>query len=120
MGRLIEAEAKIEDFIVYLNKGDCIGYGLFCDKSICGFIWAYPYQFREERRLYISEIHIRENYRNKGYGKLLLEAVEAEAKENGLGALYLHAEASNKSAIRFYESCGYEKERIQLRKELTS
>ncbi len=113
-----EAEAKIDEFIAYLEKDECIGYGLFHENRVCGYIWAYPHQFREERRMYISEIHIEENYRNRGYGKMLLEAVEAKAKEKGLGALYLHAEADNKSAIRLYESCGYIEERIQLRKEI--
>jgi ribosomal protein S18 acetylase RimI-like enzyme len=40
------------------------------------------------------------------------------ARKLGYGAIYLHAEGNNEGAIRLYESEGFEKERIQLRKGL--
>lgn len=68
--------------------------------------------------MYVSEIRIKEKYRNRGGGSQLLRLVEDKAKEQGLGAMYLHAEAQNKAARRLYEDCGYMEERIQMRKEL--
>lgn len=108
---------KIGDFISHLEKDAAIGYGLFEDTDLCGYIWAYPHRFREENRMYVNEIRVREDCRGKGYGKALLTFVEAKAKEQGIGAVYLHAEASNPDTIRFYESVGYHPERIQFRKE---
>ena len=113
-----EAVIKIEGFINHLKNNTCIGYGLFHEDEICGYIWAYPHQFREESRMYINEIRIREDYRNSGYGKALIKLVEESAKEMGIGALYIHAEANNPSAIRLYESIGYMMERVQFRKEV--
>lgn len=114
-----EAYEKIGDFIAHLEVGTCVGFGLFEDKQICGFIWAYPHQFREENRMYINEIRVKEIYRNKGYGVALLGMVEKIARETGIGAVYLHAEANNSSAINFYEASGFERERYQFRKEIT-
>ena len=113
-----EAEIKIEGFINHLKNNTCVGYGLFQDDEICGFIWAYPHQFREENRMYINEIRIKDEYRGKGYGKALLKLVEEKAKEMGIGALYIHAEADNPGAIGLYETAGFIVERVQLRKEV--
>lgn len=113
-----DAYKKIGDFIEHLKGHKAIGYGAFEDKLLCGFIWAYPHQFREENRMYVNEIRVREEYRNRGVGSQLLRLVEDGAKRQGLGAIYLHAETGNKDARRLYESCGYIEERVQLRKEI--
>ena len=113
-----EARIKIEGFINHLRNNTCIGYGVFREDEICGYIWAYPHRFREENRMYVNEIRIRNEYRNRGYGKVLLKLVEEKAKEMGIGALYIHAEADNPDAIRLYETVGYVAERLQLRKEI--
>ncbi|MBR4205254.1 MAG: GNAT family N-acetyltransferase [Clostridia bacterium] len=113
-----EAYEKIGDFIRYLDAGEAIGYGLFEKAEICGYIWAYPHQFREEKRVYVNEIRIREDCRGQGYGKELLRLVEERAKEMGINAVYLHAEANNPSAVGFYHANGYEEERVQFRKEI--
>lgn len=114
-----EANEKIEGFVNHLNNNTCVAYGVFREDEICGYIWAYPHQFREERRMYVNEIRIKDEYRNRGYGKALLELVEQRAAEMGIGALYIHAEANNPDVIRLYESVGYVTERVQLRKEIT-
>lgn len=113
-----EAGIKIEGFVNHLKNRTCVGYGLFVEDEICGYIWAYPHQFREEKRMYINEIRIKEGFRNKGYGKALLQLVEEKAREMGIGALYIHAEADNPGSIRLYETKGYTVERVQLRKVL--
>lgn len=114
-----DARKKIEDFIYHLEHGTCVGYGAFHEDGICGFVWAYPHQFREERRMYVSELRVAKPFRKRGIGTQLLELVERDARRMGIGALYLHAETDNPNAISLYESIGYEAERIQLRKELT-
>ena len=93
-------------------------YGAFYNEIIVGFIWAYPHQFREENRMYVSEIRVKEEYRSRGIGKSLLKTVESIAKEKGFPAIYLHAEANNQDARRFYVNCQYKEERIQFRKEI--
>ncbi len=113
-----DANKKIEDFMIHLQNNTCVAYGLFREDEICGFIWAYQHQFREEKRMYVNEIHIKDEYRNMGYAKALLQLVEEKAKEMGIGAVYLHAEASSLAALGLYESTGFVVERVQLRKEV--
>ncbi len=114
-----EAALKIDGFVNHLRNNTCIAYGLFQEDEICGYIWAYPHRFREEDRMYINEVRIKEEYRNKGYGKALLKLVEERAMEMGIDALYIHAEADNPGSIRLYEAVGYVAERVQLRKKVT-
>lgn len=113
-----EAAVKIEGFINHLRNHTCIAYGLFHEDEICGYIWAYPHRFREEDRMYINEVRIKEGYRSQGYGRELLALVEERAKEMGIDALYIHAEANNPGSIRLYEAVGYVAERVQLRKKV--
>ena len=101
-----DAYEKVGQFIDHLEADTCVGFAAFDGDELCGFVWAYPHQFRGEQRMYVSEIRVREDYRGKGIGRL------------GIGALYLHAEADNPDAIKFYESLGFQAERVQLRKDV--
>ena len=113
-----EAFEKVGDFIDHLENGTAIAYGLFDGDELYGYVRAYPHRFREENRLYVNEIRIREGWRRKGYGKELLKLIEDKSKEMGLSAVYLHAEANNPGALMFYHNMGYDVERMQLRKEM--
>ena len=115
---LDDARDKIDSLAQHLAKNTCVAYGAFHEDALCGFVWAYPHRFREEPRMYVSEIRVAEDWRNRGIGTQLLECVEDKTRELGIGAIYLHAEADNPDAIRLYESIGYRTERLQLRKEL--
>ena len=96
-----EAEAKTEGFIDHLENNECISFGAFENGEMIGFIWAYPHKFREENRMYVNEIRVREGCRHKGVGKSLLSAVEAKTKEMGLPAIYLTQRRITKSAWAF-------------------
>lgn len=113
-----DAFEKIGDFIGHLENHEAVSYGVFKKDELCGYVWAYPHKFREENRMYVNEIRIRDDCRGGGYGKELLKRVEETAKEMGISALYLHAEADNLEAIKKYRSFGYAEERIQFRKAL--
>ncbi len=115
---LTEARKKTEEFIRHLSNNTCIGYGVFNHDTILGFIWAYPYPFRKENRMYVNEIRIREDFRKNGLGSVLLKKVEEKAKKMGINTIYLHAEAYNAEAIKFYQFNGYSEERIQYSKKI--
>ena len=113
-----EAETKIQSMIAHMMEGSAIVYGCFDNSKLLGYLWAYEMKFREEQRIYISEAYIEQSVRRQGFGSSLFEAIECEAKERGIPALYLHAEADNKEAIQLYERKGFRSERIQFRKAL--
>ena len=113
-----DAEIKIRSMITHIDDGSAIVYGCLDGDKILGYIWAYRISFRDEDRVYVSEVHVSEKCRGQGMGHLLLAAVEDEAREMGVSALYIHTEADNTGAIRLYEREGYRMERVQLRKPL--
>lgn len=113
-----EAYEKMNDLIGHLRDNTAVVFGAFDGEEIVAFIWSYVHQFREENRMYVSEIRVKEEYRGRGIGKELLGLVEGKARELGLGAIYLHAEAGNWKARKLYEACGYVEERIQMRKDI--
>ena len=115
---LDQAYEKIGDLIAHLTDKSCIAYGAFEADELIGYIWAYRHPFREETRMYINELSVRSDYRGRGIGTALMNMVEEWAKIMDLPALYIHAEATSPDALRLYESLGYAKERIQLRKEI--
>lgn len=113
-----DALAKICDLKAYVTDGNAIVYGAFLEKQLIAYVWSYRHQFREEDRIYISEIHVDEEWRSFGIGKRLLRAVEKAAFNRKIEAVYIHAEAGNTRAISLYEREGFRPERVQLRKAL--
>lgn len=113
-----EAYEKIGSLIDHLRDCTATVFGAFEDDELIAFIWAYVHHFREENRMYVSEIRVKEEYRKLGIGNQMLRLAEEKARELGIGAMYLHTEANNPEAIEFYKAAGYCEERIQMRKEI--
>lgn len=115
-----DAENKCEELYDYLSHENAIVYGAIISHRLVGFIWAYQYSFRDDKnRVYVSILHVDKEFRNQKIGYFLLNSVEIETKTQKLGSIFLHAEAINEGAIRFYKKMGYELERVQLVKECT-
>lgn len=55
----------------------------------------------------INNIAVLPEYRRKGYGRLLLEALIAYGKEHNLSFLTLEVRESNEGAISLYRSMGF-------------
>ncbi|MCF0137044.1 MAG: GNAT family N-acetyltransferase [Oscillospiraceae bacterium] len=113
-----DAENKIRSMISHIADGSAIVYGSIGDGELLGYIWAYRISFRDEDRVYVSEVHVSEKCRGQGTGHQLLAAVEEEARKMKVPALYIHTEADNSGAIKLYEREGYRMERVQMRKPL--
>ncbi|MDP3386725.1 MAG: GNAT family N-acetyltransferase [Eubacteriales bacterium] len=113
-----EAKKKIAILIGYLEVDQAIVLGCFKEENLVAYLWSYVHFFREEKRIYISEIYVDSNWRNMGIARELLNKIERIAIESHINALYLHVEAQNIGALQLYQSEGYLTERIQLRKGL--
>lgn len=113
-----QAAEKTEELYAYAEADKAIALGAFDENKMVGFLWAYAYPFREDKnRLYVSILHVNAAYRNQRIGTKLIRTIEEIAKDCGYGGIYLHTEASNDGARRFYENMGYVKERIQYVKK---
>ncbi|EOA18152.1 hypothetical protein CARUB_v10006619mg [Capsella rubella] len=75
------------------------------DVVVAGFVLFFPNYlgFLSTHGLYIEDIYVREPYRGKGFGSMLLSAVAKQAVKMGYGRIEWVA---NVNALKFYEQMG--------------
>ncbi|CAN4109651.1 unnamed protein product [Withania somnifera] len=78
------------------------------DAVVAGFVLFFPNYstFLAKPGFYIEDIFVRECYRRKGFGKMLLSAVAAQAAKMGYGRVEWVVLDWNVNAIKFYEEMG--------------
>ncbi|XP_042014318.1 probable acetyltransferase NATA1-like [Salvia splendens] len=86
------------------NASDVLGH----DVVIGGFVLFFPNYstFLAKPGFYIEDIFVRECYRRRGLGRLLLSAVAAQAAKMGYGRVEWVVLDWNVNAISFYEQMG--------------
>jgi len=73
------------------------------ERNIAGYIVA-----RETAgELHINNVAVREQYRRRGYGAMLLGRVLAEAREKRATAAFLEVRDGNSAAQALYQKCGF-------------
>lgn len=81
-------------------------YGAFCDGKLKGFVSVEPALFGgEQKYLDLSSIHVSQDMRGQGIGKVLFLAAKEWAKKKGAGKLYISAHSSVESQA-FYRAMG--------------
>ncbi|KAL4621491.1 hypothetical protein ACB092_06G232000 [Castanea dentata] len=85
------------------NDKDC-GF----DVVVGGFVLFFPNYstFLGKPGFYVEDLFVRECYRRKGFGKMLLSAVAAQAVKMGYGRVEWVVLDWNVNAIKFYEDMG--------------
>ena len=63
----------------------------------------------------IPKVAVFPSFRRKGYGKRLVDAVIAAAREKGAEHIFLEVRENNLPAVRLYEACGFAIMRIRKR-----
>lgn len=108
------ASNKEENKKVRLEKKKEKICGLFSHESFCkliliddnkliGFISLFPSDCEEEKDLtpWYATMYVKKEYRNKGYSKILNDAILKEAKKRGFETIYLKTDLVN-----YYEKFG--------------
>ena len=77
----------------------------------------------ENDYIYLDDLSVTEEYRNKGIGTELIKKAESYASEIKIPAVIFHVEKTNKDAMRLYERLGYvifrdDNTRFLLKKDL--
>ena len=94
------------------------------NNDVCGYAFCIFEQhinnniLTDIKTLYIDDLCVDENMRGKHIGKHLYEYVLKFAKENGCYNVTLNVWACNQSALKFYEKCGMEMQKIGMEKIL--
>jgi ribosomal protein S18 acetylase RimI-like enzyme len=66
----------------------------------------FAFQYRKNAS-FLSKIYIRDQCRNLGFGKKVLEFIVTEAKKNGKNMLTLTVNKYNSNSIKIYEKMGF-------------
>jgi len=97
------------------------GYGFFGIQNgrLIGFVLAVPLlhdnllpqkikeEYPVEKSLYISEMHIHREYRNKGVGTQLLRAFIEDVDREKYSYIFIRAGVKNIPAVRLYKKTGF-------------
>lgn len=86
----------IEGFSFVNDSGELLGYAMIAKSFSTEF---------GKKCIWIEDIYIKPEYRNKGYGKMFFEKLFSMYEDV---VFRLEAEEENKKAIRVYEKCGFE------------
>jgi len=98
------------------TAGDCLreivenkrffGFTLWEGSALVGAVFCHAWTYWRGGQAYVDELFVAPGCQRKGYGRLLMEAVEACAKEQGLVSVTL---LTNKGypSHRFFEEQGY-------------
>ena len=80
------------------------------DNSKCiGFTQLYPTfdSVNVRQKIVLYDLFVREEYRRKGFAKLLMNAAKQYASDNNFGSIELSTGKTNTQGQSLYESLGY-------------
>lgn len=97
---------------VYVDNDDILGY------TFCVFIKNNSNSLTDILTLYIDDLCVDENARDKKVGTSLYNYVLQFAKDAGCYNVTLNVWACNNSALKFYEKCGLSVQKIGMEKIL--
>ena len=104
----------------FLDKGDWICIAEY-ENDVVAFLSIEVY--RDEGFIYLDDLSVAEEYRNKGIGTTLIHAAEKYAEEIGITKIVFHVEKTNEDAYRLYLRLGYSEDadegsRIRMNKSV--
>ena len=77
---------------------EAVGYGVLC----CGFSLEYG-----GRDAFVDELYVRPEWRDRGIGNRLLDAMEAHCRASGVAAFHLEVDHGNPDGKRLYSRRGF-------------
>jgi ribosomal-protein-alanine N-acetyltransferase len=88
---------------------DCLRVGYICRAlDLAGRIIGYGVMSLGAGEAHILNVCVRDEFRNLGFGRRLLEHLLERALSSGVGEAFLEVRPSNLSAIRLYQRLGFE------------
>lgn len=78
------------------------------EEEICGYIMG-GIEYENKKKGWILCIFVREEYRNRGIGSLLVETEIQQMRKKGICEVFLTVDSHDPSAIRIYQKNGFKK-----------
>ncbi|HEY0429039.1 MAG TPA: GNAT family N-acetyltransferase [Pyrinomonadaceae bacterium] len=104
-------EGRVAEAVVAFEDEAPIGYAVF-----------YPNfaTFRGQRGLYLEDIFIKQAYRARGVGEMILKYLARAAKERGYERIDFQVLEWNTPAIKFYEKWGAQRDEAERHFKFTN
>lgn len=105
----------------YINSTDLIIFVAEENGTLVGYACAKIKQKPERifnKEAFVEDWFVSENYRDRGIGEQLFDALTAEAKKQRCTHLYLDAFATNKKAIAIYKKFGFKEDYVTMYKKI--
>jgi ribosomal protein S18 acetylase RimI-like enzyme len=83
-----------------------------------GYTWWGERELDAGPAAWIYDVYIDEPHRGRGFGRGLMEALEAQVREAGLARMELHVWVDNDRATSLYRSLGFVPAGMEMFKEL--
>ena len=106
-----------KDLINVLKSSDEIILVIEINDIIIGYV-KFKYNTKATKSIWIDEIIIDNNYKKKGYGKILITEVTKFAEKNNCKRIELNCWSFNEDAFKFYEKLGFVSQRVVLEQKL--
>ena len=113
-----------DELLNILNDDNTPIYVAVNDNAVVGYAFCI-YQItkndnilQDRKVLYIDDLCVDESCRGQHIGGQLFEYVSKVAQENNCDAITLNVWAFNKSALKFYEKCGFEPLKYVMEKKV--
>ncbi len=108
LDEVVANKATLQEWIFEKQKAEVI-FVMDQDKEVGFALFFHNFStFLGRAGIYLEDLYVRPEYRNKGYGKGLLSALAKIAIERGCGRLEWWCLDWNQSSIDFYLSLGAE------------
>lgn len=91
-----------------LSKADNGVFVAEVDGSTVGYVFCEVIKEGTATTLYIDDLCVDPNYRRRGIARMLIDKAKEYAKQKNCLFLMLNVWEFNRSAVEFYESCGFE------------
>ena len=90
-----------------LNTLNNYFYKIISDYENVGMIWICIYTDNNQKLMFIYDLEIKKQFRQKGFAKRALELIEDKGKKYGAQVAGLHVFYHNEIAFNLYKNSGY-------------
>lgn len=104
ISRSIEYDELVKGMQKFIDKGNVVA--IIYDNKIIAMLNMYCNDF-EEKKAYINNVEVLEEYRGNGLATIILEKAIQIASEKRFEKIQLHVAPDNKVAINLYEKYGF-------------
>ncbi|MGC9309814.1 MAG: GNAT family N-acetyltransferase [Candidatus Nanoarchaeia archaeon] len=94
-----------KEFDKLIKKKDVFIFLMVEGKNVVGYINIL--YIVNKKYLYLNDLFVKESFRSKGYGKMLMDKFIGFSKEKNVKTIGLSVRAQNKKAIKMYERYGF-------------